>query len=69
MVLISHGHYTVDVIIAYYVTTQLWYIYHTMANNAQLKVIFLFLPIFTNPSRILSLINFYPSSKEDHIIS
>lgn len=42
MVLISHGHYTIDVIIAYYVTTQLWYIYHTMANNAQLKVIFHF---------------------------
>ncbi|XP_001604236.1 phosphatidylcholine:ceramide cholinephosphotransferase 2 isoform X3 [Nasonia vitripennis] len=37
MVLISHGHYTVDVIIAYYVTTRLWYIYHTMANNAHLK--------------------------------
>ncbi|XP_014237769.1 phosphatidylcholine:ceramide cholinephosphotransferase 2-like isoform X2 [Trichogramma pretiosum] len=38
LVLISHGHYTVDVIIAYYITTRLWYIYHTMANNAQLKL-------------------------------
>jgi hypothetical protein len=38
MVLISHGHYTVDILIAYYVTTRLWYIYHTMANNVQLKV-------------------------------
>ncbi|KAJ8684785.1 hypothetical protein QAD02_020578, partial [Eretmocerus hayati] len=37
MVLISHGHYTVDVIIAYYVTTRLWSIYHTMANNVYLK--------------------------------
>ncbi|XP_058810009.1 phosphatidylcholine:ceramide cholinephosphotransferase 2-like isoform X2 [Phymastichus coffea] len=37
MVLISHGHYTIDVIIAYYITTRLWYIYHTMANNSQLK--------------------------------
>ncbi|XP_034948835.1 phosphatidylcholine:ceramide cholinephosphotransferase 2-like isoform X2 [Chelonus insularis] len=37
MVLIAHCHYTVDVIIAYWVTTRLWYIYHTLANNAQLK--------------------------------
>lgn len=58
MVLISHGHYTIDVIIAYYVTTQLWYIYHTMANNAQLKVIFHFLSIiFINLARILFIIN------------
>lgn len=40
MVLISHGHYTVDVLIAYYVTTRLWNIYHTMANTPQLKVSF-----------------------------
>ncbi|XP_067008414.2 phosphatidylcholine:ceramide cholinephosphotransferase 2 isoform X2 [Anabrus simplex] len=37
MVLIAHGHYTVDVIIAYYVTTTLFWIYHTLANNANLK--------------------------------
>ncbi|XP_011305541.1 phosphatidylcholine:ceramide cholinephosphotransferase 2 isoform X3 [Fopius arisanus] len=37
MILVAHGHYTVDVIIAYWVTTRLWYIYHTMANNVQLK--------------------------------
>ncbi|XP_053979200.1 phosphatidylcholine:ceramide cholinephosphotransferase 2-like isoform X1 [Hylaeus anthracinus] len=37
MVLVAHGHYTVDVLIAYYVTTNLWYIYHTLANNAHLK--------------------------------
>ncbi|XP_023719587.1 phosphatidylcholine:ceramide cholinephosphotransferase 2 isoform X2 [Cryptotermes secundus] len=37
MVLWSHGHYTVDVIIAYYVTTTLFWIYHTLANNANLK--------------------------------
>ncbi|XP_015515553.1 phosphatidylcholine:ceramide cholinephosphotransferase 2 isoform X2 [Neodiprion pinetum] len=37
MVLIAHGHYTVDVLIAYYVTTRLWYIYHTLANNPYLK--------------------------------
>jgi hypothetical protein len=38
MVLWSHGHYTVDVIIAYYVTTTLFWMYHTLANNANLKV-------------------------------
>ncbi|XP_044012614.1 phosphatidylcholine:ceramide cholinephosphotransferase 2-like isoform X3 [Aphidius gifuensis] len=38
MVLISHGHYTIDVIIAYWVTTRLWFIYHTMANNPILKL-------------------------------
>lgn len=38
MVLVAHGHYTVDVLIAYYVTTRLWYIYHTLANNSNLKV-------------------------------
>lgn len=38
MVLMAHGHYTVDVLIAYYVTTRLWYIYHTLANNSHLKV-------------------------------
>ncbi|XP_014207272.1 phosphatidylcholine:ceramide cholinephosphotransferase 2 isoform X2 [Copidosoma floridanum] len=37
MLLISHGHYTVDVLIAYYVTTRLWNMYHTLANNALLK--------------------------------
>ncbi|XP_076287534.1 phosphatidylcholine:ceramide cholinephosphotransferase 2 isoform X4 [Lasioglossum baleicum] len=37
MVLVAHGHYTVDVLIAYYVTTRLWYIYHTLANNPHLK--------------------------------
>lgn len=36
MVLIAHGHYTIDIIIAYYVTTRLFWTYHTLANNAQL---------------------------------
>lgn len=38
MLQLSHGHYTVDVIIAYYVTTRIFWIYHTLANNANLKV-------------------------------
>lgn len=36
-VMIAHGHYTVDVLIAYYVTTRVFWMYHTMANNAILK--------------------------------
>lgn len=38
MVLIAHGHYTIDVIIGYLVTTRLFWIYHTLANNVYLKV-------------------------------
>lgn len=37
MVLVAHGHYSVDVAIAYYVTTRLFWTYHTLANNTQLK--------------------------------
>ncbi|XP_055921718.1 phosphatidylcholine:ceramide cholinephosphotransferase 1-like isoform X2 [Eupeodes corollae] len=32
-VLLAHGHYTIDILIAYYVTTRLWWTYHTLANN------------------------------------
>jgi hypothetical protein len=38
MVLVAHGHYTVDVLIAYYITTRLFWVYHTLANNMNLKV-------------------------------
>ncbi|XP_050315832.1 phosphatidylcholine:ceramide cholinephosphotransferase 2-like [Anthonomus grandis grandis] len=37
MLQMSHGHYTVDVIIAYYITTRIFWIYHTLANNSNLK--------------------------------
>lgn len=37
MVLVAHGHYTVDVLIAYYITTRLFWLYHTLCNNEQLK--------------------------------
>ncbi|CAB3372446.1 Hypothetical predicted protein [Cloeon dipterum] len=36
-ILISRAHYTVDVVVAYYVTTRLFWIYHTLANNLELK--------------------------------
>ena len=38
LVLVARGHYTVDVLIAYYVTTRTFWIYHTLANNTYLKV-------------------------------
>ncbi|XP_046655371.1 phosphatidylcholine:ceramide cholinephosphotransferase 2-like isoform X2 [Daphnia pulicaria] len=36
-VMVAHGHYTVDVLIAYYVTTRVFWMYHTMASNTILK--------------------------------
>ncbi|KFD71732.1 hypothetical protein M514_04295 [Trichuris suis] len=38
-ILLSRGHYTVDVVIAYFVTTRMFWLYHTMANNPELKVV------------------------------
>lgn len=37
-VMVAHGHYTLDVVIAYWITTQLFYMYHSMANNPAQKV-------------------------------
>lgn len=37
MLLIARGHYTIDCLIAYYITTRLWWIYHTLANTESLK--------------------------------
>ncbi|KAJ6647416.1 Phosphatidylcholine:ceramide cholinephosphotransferase 2 [Pseudolycoriella hygida] len=36
MVLVAHGHYTIDVLVAYYITTRLFWVYHTLANNSML---------------------------------
>lgn len=55
MVLIAHGHYTVDVLIAYYVTTRLWYIYHTLANNPHFKQ--------SGPSNFLARLWWFPIFK------
>jgi shingomyelin synthase len=38
LVLLSHVHYTIDVIIAYYVTTRLFWIVHTLTNDSVLMV-------------------------------
>ncbi|XP_071455791.1 phosphatidylcholine:ceramide cholinephosphotransferase 2-like [Hetaerina americana] len=52
MVLIARGHYTVDVLIAYYITTRLFWIYHTIANNTSLKQ--------SGPNNFLSRVWWYP---------
>uniref|UniRef100_A0A8C1UMS9 Sphingomyelin synthase 2a n=2 Tax=Cyprinus carpio TaxID=7962 RepID=A0A8C1UMS9_CYPCA len=36
-ILVAHEHYTVDVVVAYFITTRLFYWYHTMANLQTLK--------------------------------
>jgi len=33
---LARGHYSIDVVIAYWITTRVWYIYHTMSNNGPL---------------------------------
>jgi len=35
--LLSRGHYSIDVVIAYWITTRLWWMYHTLANHEVLK--------------------------------
>jgi len=35
--LVSHGHYTIDVLIGYYATTRMFWIYHTFSNNPELQ--------------------------------
>merc|ERR550525_973090 len=36
--LLARGHYTIDVLLAYFVTTRLWWIYHAMATHHDLKL-------------------------------
>jgi hypothetical protein len=35
--LLARGHYSIDVVIAYWITTRMWWLYHTMANHENLK--------------------------------
>jgi len=37
MLMTARGHYTIDVIVAYFVTTRLWYIHHSVIHNKVLK--------------------------------
>ncbi|XP_058261400.1 phosphatidylcholine:ceramide cholinephosphotransferase 1 [Hemibagrus wyckioides] len=36
-ILLAHDHYTIDVVVAYFITTRLFWWYHTMANQSELK--------------------------------
>lgn len=38
LLLISRGHYTIDVIVSYWITTRVFWQYHTMAGIAVLRV-------------------------------
>jgi len=35
--LLGRGHYSIDVLIAYWVTSRLWWVYHTLAHTESLK--------------------------------
>lgn len=35
--LLQRVHYSIDVVLAYWITSRLWYLYHTVAHNQQLK--------------------------------
>ncbi len=35
--LLARGHYSIDVLVAYWITTRMWWLYHTMANQENLK--------------------------------
>ena len=35
--MLARGHYSIDVVVAYWLTSRLWWFYHTMANNAVLR--------------------------------
>merc|ERR1711974_154936 len=35
--LLGRGHYTIDVVVAYYITTRLWGLYHLLAENKDLQ--------------------------------
>jgi len=36
VLMLARGHYSIDVVVAYWITTRLWWVYHTLANNPPL---------------------------------
>ena len=34
---VARGHYSIDVLLAYFVTSRIWWIYHTLAAHKELK--------------------------------
>ena len=37
MLLLCRGHYSIDCLVAYWVTSRVWWTYHTLANNNSLQ--------------------------------
>ena len=37
LLLLSRGHYSIDCLLAYWVTSRVWWTYHTLANNSNLQ--------------------------------
>jgi len=37
MLLLSRGHYSIDCLVAYWITSRVWWTYHTLANNPGLQ--------------------------------
>ena len=35
--LLARGHYSIDILLAYWVTSRLWWVYHILATNNNLK--------------------------------
>lgn len=56
MVLVAHGHYTIDILIAYYITTRLFWTYHTLVNNSFLIKVKCLLGIFVRGAEHISKI-------------
>jgi len=38
MLLLSRGHYSIDVLVAYWVTSRLWWTYHSLAQSKELRI-------------------------------